>query len=563
MADGRFYATASCITQGWIALGFAANTADAVVSGDWINSNVDEGVSDSWKTANAESPALDTSLGGFDNVQGYVSRTSSGRADLTISRLLSTGDIYDKTLVTDSLLALTGACSATANRAFVWAPTNGTRRSIHGSGLYAFRYTTVNIIIGTGYVQYIDQSYILAHGLLMMIGFGVCYLLGICIAWLVPHKYSLWFWLHAAASLLGTALIIAGFAMAVSMVANANQPQWSLASRTQGAHAVLGIIAFVWALLQGTLGMLSKLLWTLEFRRTAALPAVKVFPDQLHWWSGRLLFVLGLVNPFLGLWEWGIPPGWLGLWGGYCALVVVLFIVCFVWKRASRKTQAADVSSYYAKSAIPLERVSRGSFTAGSTKAAAAAAATAVPGNNAQTDAGSEEAALHSNPQPRRDTTSAEELPRDHNTEPAPERGAESAPVAVVEAVPGPSDTAGKAGPPPAGVVAVPPVARTGDSDPRRAEVLSSSVDALSDVSPRAARGSPPSQPIKPTEPIKPAAITVSEQRRVVDLSGQSNGQAISDSLPVALQPRAATNAALVRLLVWTLCVHVYMYVYI
>ncbi len=46
-------------------------------------------------------------------------------------------------------------------------------------------------------------------------------------------------------------------------------------------------ILFVWVLLQGMLGAVTKAMWTAEFRRTATLPQVKAFPDMVHWWSGK------------------------------------------------------------------------------------------------------------------------------------------------------------------------------------------------------------------------------------------------------------------------------------
>jgi len=37
---------------------------------------------------------------------------------------------------------------------------------------------------------------------------------------------------------------------------------------------------------------------------------VPVWPDQIHWWLGRLLWVAALVNLFLGVWEIAKPFGY-------------------------------------------------------------------------------------------------------------------------------------------------------------------------------------------------------------------------------------------------------------
>lgn len=242
-------------------------------------------------------------------------------------------------------------------------------RQQQGSGFYAFNFETRVVQLG-GYVQLINEQLILAHGLLMMIAFGVVYTAGMLVARYLPRSYALWFWIHAACGSLGLALVVAGLVVAIVMVANAGQPQWNLASRTSGAHAVLGIIVVAWALLQGVVGALSKAIWQSEFRRTATLPEVKVFPDMVHWWSGRALLVVAFVNVFLGLYEWGIPTGWLGLWGGWCVLVCVAVALLEWRKRTVAREKTADIrytaslaraslslhsSLYYSKAAIPLQ----------------------------------------------------------------------------------------------------------------------------------------------------------------------------------------------------------------
>ncbi len=73
--------------------------------------------------------------------------------------------------------------------------------------------------------------------------------------------------------------------------------------------------------------------------------------------SGRGLLVVGLINPFLGLWEWGIEGAWLALWGGWCVVIIALFVIMELRKRLHDKTREADISTYYHKASIPLQPV--------------------------------------------------------------------------------------------------------------------------------------------------------------------------------------------------------------
>jgi hypothetical protein len=148
-------------------------------------------------------------------------------------------------------------------------------------------------------------------------------------------------------------MIISGFGVIVAMVAQSGSTQWNLVTPSKGAHAVLGIIALIWALFQGILGVVTRVCWNLEFRKRSTLPEASFFPDKIHWFSGYFLPVIGFVNVFLGLYDWGVNRTWMGLWGGWCGMVLVAFMVLEIRKRRKDKGMEQDIEQYYSKS-VPL-----------------------------------------------------------------------------------------------------------------------------------------------------------------------------------------------------------------
>ena len=125
---------------------------------------------------------------------------------------------------------------------------------------------------------------------------------------------------------------------------------------SKGAHAVLGVIALAWVVFQAALGVYTKLHWDKQFRSTAAIPEPRVFPDKIHWFSGYALPVIGLVNVFLGLYDWGVNTLWMLLWGIYCALVLIAFLLLEIRKTRKDRRAEQEISQYYEKGAVPLSK---------------------------------------------------------------------------------------------------------------------------------------------------------------------------------------------------------------
>jgi plastocyanin len=315
IVDDTFFGQISCsATSGWIGLGLNGNIfSDPLNSGDWIvGSAVNSSQSfDQFKSSSSVGPVADTLIGGVDNVRGDLF-TNNGNLVLRFVRAVNTQDSYDQVISNIANTAISAVCSNDASVVFGGRSSSS---SVHVVRNTLTQFSSVTINFGTGLVTVFNNTMILVHAILMAVAFGVAFAVGIAIGRYVPRRLVFWFYLHVGASVLGLALVVAGFAVIVSAVAQSGTPQWSLSTPSKGAHAVLGIIALVWVILQAALGAFTKLNWDAQFRKCAAIPEPQFFPDKVHWISGYALPVIGFVNVFLGLYDWGVNPLWMLLWG--------------------------------------------------------------------------------------------------------------------------------------------------------------------------------------------------------------------------------------------------------
>jgi hypothetical protein len=341
--DGLIVVNQMNVTAG---LGFVQSlTGNPLVRGDWIVGT--DVVNDMWQQDNGPGPRDDILLGGTNDVVGNVCEFG-GQKFVQFSRPLVTADIYDVAVLTDRSMLLTAVIADGAP--FLNTRSVQNARMLSGNA----RAQSIKINLGSGFVSDIDTAMIIAHAVLMCVAFGLVFVLSIAIGRYLPKRMSFWFYLHAGCSILGVCVVVAGFGVGVGMVANSIVPHFSLATPSKGAHAILGLIAFIWVILQGLLGGLTKVMWNREFHQTSTLPTPKVFPDKIHWYSGYFLPVIGFVNVFLGLYDWGVPSGWMGLWGGWGAAVLVAFIVFEYTKRHQAKEVENEVSQYYHNNAVEL-----------------------------------------------------------------------------------------------------------------------------------------------------------------------------------------------------------------
>ena len=181
------------------------------------------------------------------------------------------------------------------------------------------------------------KSLLIGHVVLMSLGFGLFIPLGALTSSFLPHKAVLW-WLplHATLAVSGLVCILAGFGLIIGFVSLEGGSHFTLgglSGPTMKAHHVIGAVLVSFVVVQAALGILSDTLWRVRFRRTGAMPLPGPFPEKTHWWLGRFIVLLSVVQIFLGLVEGEVEFGygaWIygvyAAWYGILAIVVLLLL---------------------------------------------------------------------------------------------------------------------------------------------------------------------------------------------------------------------------------------------
>ncbi|KAJ3024405.1 UNVERIFIED_CONTAM: hypothetical protein HDU68_008194 [Siphonaria sp. JEL0065] len=135
------------------------------------------------------------------------------------------------------------------------------------------------------------SSLILAHGILMFIAWGICAPTAIFIArYLKTVLGYYWFLSHIGLFIAVGLFMIAGL-IAVELTIDSSEQRFI----ANGIHGIIGtVIALVIYPLQVFLGYVSNKLF--NAKRTS-IPVI----DQIHWWVGRVVAILAVVNMYLGL----------------------------------------------------------------------------------------------------------------------------------------------------------------------------------------------------------------------------------------------------------------------
>jgi len=169
------------------------------------------------------------------------------------------------------------------------------------------------------------------HGILMSLVVMVLMTFGMLLSrYLKPFFYR-WFYVHAA--VFATSLVCIIVSVILAFRANNNYFYTS-------AHTVLGLMFVSGMGLQSLLGLLAHFLFD---PKRGAPPA---FPDQLHWWLGRLLLVVGPLTVLLGLHDLGALQMSLisfYLWG-ITIFVVILYLESYVGQ--THETAAAQDGAF-------------------------------------------------------------------------------------------------------------------------------------------------------------------------------------------------------------------------
>ncbi|KAJ3125632.1 hypothetical protein HK098_008360 [Nowakowskiella sp. JEL0407] len=129
----------------------------------------------------------------------------------------------------------------------------------------------------------------LIHGIMMTIAWTVCPMTGIFVARYLKDVMGKWWYYTHVGLLLGGSVLLSTAGI-VFIVLTSSPPHFSLSN----PHKPIGLAIGIDAVLQAVLGFICNHMWSPD--RTSV-----PWWDKVHWWNGRLLTILALVNVYLGL----------------------------------------------------------------------------------------------------------------------------------------------------------------------------------------------------------------------------------------------------------------------
>jgi hypothetical protein len=293
---------------GWVAFAFDADGLmpdhDSYIG--WIDSAGNVNLTDRYASSR-DDPITDVTLGGNNDIIKYtgavVQVDGATWLQFNFTRKLDTGDKYDLVLAPGRPGYL------------LWAigPNNGVN--------YATGKLTTHMSKGSVQIDFFGgcisngtvTDWRKLHAILMVIAWCALLFTGSFFARYLKVLTTAWFKIHVALQTVGVAMVLAGFIIIFVF----------LGQFTMGAHQVIGLVIFGLTMLQPFLGLIADRLFDPSRSKAPA-------QDQIHWWVGRFLLVLAVVNIFLGIDElFPISNGayiLYGLFAGWTALSVAILI---------------------------------------------------------------------------------------------------------------------------------------------------------------------------------------------------------------------------------------------
>lgn len=199
-----------------------------------------------------------------------------------------------------------------------------------------------------------NSALLTAHIVLMTIAFAVLLPLGALTSSFLPYKAVLWWFpLHATLAVAALCCMFAGFGCILAYVSyeGSHFTLGGIFGPTLKAHQVFGMVVISLVVCQACLGILSDTLWRYRFRKTGAMPLPGWFPEKTHWWLGRTIVLVSVIQIFLGLaeaqpellfgdWVFGVYAAWYGILVGVLALLLYKLRVDIKKARAAKNLRA-------------------------------------------------------------------------------------------------------------------------------------------------------------------------------------------------------------------------------
>jgi hypothetical protein len=107
-------------------------------------------------------------------------------------------------------------------------------------------------------------------------------------------------------------------------------------SVSRGAHQIVGIICIAFMAGSFLLGIGSHVVYDKDRSKPP------IFPDQIHWWIGRIGILLGIASTFLGIWEMQAEAFYYGIFGAIVGAIFVLIVILEIGRIKSLKTHPND-----------------------------------------------------------------------------------------------------------------------------------------------------------------------------------------------------------------------------
>lgn len=285
-SDNTIDFTISAVTSGWVAIGFSSGTLPSMVNSDVVigyvttdgSVKVDDYYINSRSATCPGGVCTDTSMGGTRDIYNILGKEENGVTTIQFRRKLSTGDSKYDVDITNRDMAV------------VVAYGNSDTLGYHGSNKAAI---TVNFFTST--VSDATANAKIAHGVLMFLAWWVFLAFGIFAARFTKRILGPFFLqAHLFFQIVGLALVVAGFAVAVMMT--------PVGSHFNHVHAIFGLITFALSILQAGMGEMTNIM----FKKEQKFFGITFSPlEIIHWVLGYFLMICSIVTIFLGFYRHG------------------------------------------------------------------------------------------------------------------------------------------------------------------------------------------------------------------------------------------------------------------
>ena len=176
------------------------------------------------------------------------------------------------------------------------------------------------------------------HGLLMLLGWGILLPLGVTIARFGRGLGPLWFTLHWMLQVAGVVLMFAAFIVGILM----NQSSPFAISLSARPHAVIGLLVVVLGLQQAVNGCarphVTKGVPPTTYRRVWEI---------VHKVGGRVMLLLGIINPFWGFAHLGLGPFVVVLYSIWVGVLTLFWVFATLAGYPTKETNPSAIATFF------------------------------------------------------------------------------------------------------------------------------------------------------------------------------------------------------------------------